>query len=86
MPRMPGVIVLSGQGVCPRVSGRRRVAWNRHRLRHQEKVVATLVSKCETVPVDAVERQWWKRRVRHKHRVQLENSRALQTWNRGSWV
>ena len=25
-------------------------------------------------------------RILHKHRVQLENSRATQTWNRGSWV
>ena len=25
-------------------------------------------------------------RIFHKHRVQLENSRAFQTWNRGSWV
>ena len=25
-------------------------------------------------------------RIRRKHRVQLESSRAIQTWNRGSWV
>ena len=25
-------------------------------------------------------------RILHKHRVSLENSRAIQTWNRGSWV
>ena len=41
-------------------------------------------------------RRLWKRislleqlqqcRILHKHRVQLENSRAFHTWNRGSWV
>ena len=25
-------------------------------------------------------------RILHKHRVQVENSRAIQSWNRGSWV
>ena len=25
-------------------------------------------------------------RILHKHRIQLENSRAIQTWNCGSWV